>query len=101
MVAVSLGVLVGFGIASISPAAMARLRGAHATAQPGHGEDAERNDGIVEQETRDQTQDKTASSTTQPVGASWPPDRGQQLSVGDQGGARLPSRGMAGHGSAT
>jgi len=39
MVAVSLGVLVGFGIASISPAAMARLRGAHATAQPGHGED--------------------------------------------------------------
>jgi uncharacterized membrane protein YjjP (DUF1212 family) len=39
MVAVSLGVLVGFGVASISPAAMARLRGAHATAQPGHGED--------------------------------------------------------------
>jgi uncharacterized membrane protein YjjP (DUF1212 family) len=39
MVAVSLGVLVGFGIASLSPTAMARLRGAHATAQPGHGED--------------------------------------------------------------
>jgi hypothetical protein len=41
MVAVSLGVLVGFGVASISPAAMARLRGADATAQPAHGEDTE------------------------------------------------------------
>ena len=92
MVAVSLGVLVGFGIASISPTAMARLRGAHATAQPGHGEDAERNDGIVEQETRDQTQDKTASSATRPVGASCPPDRGKQPPSGDRGGARSRSR---------
>ena len=39
MVAVSLGVLVGFGVASISPAAMARQRGADPAEQPGHGED--------------------------------------------------------------
>jgi len=40
MVAVSLGVLVGFGVASISPVAMARLRGTDAAAEAGQGEGA-------------------------------------------------------------
>jgi uncharacterized membrane protein YjjB (DUF3815 family) len=38
MVAVSLGVLVGFGVASISPVVMARLWSADVATEPGHGE---------------------------------------------------------------